>query len=612
MLKYGKFAIRMVLILGVCLVFCTLNVFADTNVDTGGGSTGGNTDSTTNVFSSGDFGVRFTIIGASTETRIEGTRTVDYYKKNNKSGKTVYHFGATNKFEYLNGGVLGLRDSNYYAGKGLYAYYSAELWNVIESSAFGKKATLQEITAWLQIDSNLKKITTDTHFSYDKLVNGNYKLIAEPIFYVTYGGKYYAMTAHEVAKYDEAVGGDLRRKFGTYSHKNIPLSLFLKKKTLGIKPWLGSKTSITTNKNIKEYLGIAIMSWKEPEPDVDLDSPGDYVYRTNTEVISSIDITAQTEATPDNPITVTFQIPNVGTKTVTNILIPAGYTQKVWCKWTTPDIPQTVIIDVSANGGISKGQIICKVKNLGYREPLNPIADDIKPHTFQPNANPTAASPSAITPLTKAVWTKWERCVWESEIVGYRQVQNGIDDKGNPIYGSEPIYDYYWHFGTGKGRQPGEPTYYSAEIQNAELKIKVDDTVKESNTDPNTMKSGYGLQAALNTKVSTTNSIAVTPLQTSVFYFPESNYQRYWRLGEVTQNRMMETLMELPHNVYSLSENRVHFTPLWFPDKEYKVYTKYYDAWTPVGMLQGYSTAEINIKGTVYDDYHIGIVPFYN
>lgn len=597
----------------VALIIFTIPVKAS-NVDTGGGGTSGGTDSKTNVYSGGDFGVRFTIVDADTGKRAAGTRTVDYYKKDNKKGKDVYHFGAVNKLEYLNGKGLVMKKNAYNAGMNAYAYRIPELWNVIDSAPYGKKATRSQIVAWLSTDSNLKEIAKDTEITYGKLISGDYKLICEPIFYVTYQGKYYAMTAHEVAKFDEAMDGGLRKYFVTYSHKNIPLSLFLKKKTFGIKAYSGSKNVRVSNSTIKSSLGIAVMEWEKEEPKTEVETE-DYVYRRNTEVITAVNVTATEEANPENPITVTFHIPGVGDRKVEDIIMPAGYTERVWVKWKTPDTPQIIKIRVSTSRGSSKGEITCRISKLDTLEPLNPTADDIRPTGFNLSADPTASSPSKIVPVQSYTWTRWEECEKQRELIGYdtKQEYKGTDPvTGEPIYETEhkPIYEYYWHFGTGKGRTPGEPTYYIARLQDTtKLIITPAETARRANKDFSKLKSGYGIDAALTTRISTNNTAAMTPAQTSVFYFPEFNYKGCWRLGDIKSSTFTDTMFQLPENMYSIYHTRAHFTPIWYPDIRYKVYVKYYDAWTPMGQLKGYTTADIEIKGSLWDDWHIGLVP---
>ena len=46
------------------------------------------------------------------------------------------------------------------------------------------------------------------------------------------------------------------------------------------------------------------------------------------------------------------------------------------------------------------------------------------------------------------------------------------------------------------------------------------------------MKSGYGFQEKVTTHVSTNQSSAVTSAQNAVTYFPEFQYERFWRLLE--------------------------------------------------------------------------------
>ncbi|MCX4358003.1 MAG: hypothetical protein OSJ43_17590, partial [Oscillospiraceae bacterium] len=55
----------------------------------------------------------------------------------------------------------------------------------------------------------------------------------------------------------------------------------------------------------------------------------------------------------------------------------------------------------------------------------------------------------------------------------------------------------------------------------------------------------------------------------------------------------------------SLYNNRTHFSPIWYPDGGYKVYTWALDCWTPAGMLSANLTDSLTIKGNVFDDWHV-------
>lgn len=58
-------------------------------------------------------------------------------------------------------------------------------------------------------------------------------------------------------------------------------------------------------------------------------------------------------------------------------------------------------------------------------------------------------------------------------------------------------------------------------------------------------------------------------------------------------------------NIYSTYNQRVHFSPVWFPDGSYTVNTHVMDIWTPAGMLAMNLTDDVTISGSLYDDWHI-------
>ena len=90
-------------------------------------------------------------------------------------------------------------------------------------------------------------------------------------------------------------------------------------------------------------------------------------------------------------------------------------------------------------------------------------------------------------------------------------------------------------------------------------------------------------------------------MQRVLSYYPEFSYQTYDRILEPTTNGGFQ----LVQNRFSEYKNRVHFTPLDFPDGPYTVETYALDAWTPAGMLSGYSTDTVLMKGSVFDDYYV-------
>ena len=118
------------------------------------------------------------------------------------------------------------------------------------------------------------------------------------------------------------------------------------------------------------------------------------------------------------------------------------------------------------------------------------------------------------------------------------------------------------------------------------------------------MKSGYGITMSV-TAGGAKNTDVLMP-QTVVGYFPESRYKDYWRLLERTSPDSSPTAsFELKENPWSQTTARVHFTPLWYPDKPYKVFVTVRDMWTPVGELKQAVTDTITIQGSVHDDWYV-------
>ena len=99
------------------------------------------------------------------------------------------------------------------------------------------------------------------------------------------------------------------------------------------------------------------------------------------------------------------------------------------------------------------------------------------------------------------------------------------------------------------------------------------------------MKSGYGINEVVTARVSSSQRSATTALQNAVSYFPEFNYDSFWRLLDRVSISSSSSRLEFQTNEYSTYNRRTHFTPIWYPDGAYTVNTWVIDCWTPVGML---------------------------
>lgn len=119
-----------------------------------------------------------------------------------------------------------------------------------------------------------------------------------------------------------------------------------------------------------------------------------------------------------------------------------------------------------------------------------------------------------------------------------------------------------------------------------------------------TLKSGYGINEKVTTHVSTNQSSAVTAAQNAITYFPEFQYQSFWRLLDRMGSGFNMT-HEFKENRYSTYKRRTHFLPIWYPDGSYTPYTWLIDCWTPAGMLSMNLTDSVVVSGNLWSDWHI-------
>ena len=532
----------------------------DPNIDNGGG--GLKDGSSENFWNPGNDGVRVTIVDA--ETGAVKSASIDY--TNTNASDIALHFGKVSKAEYVGGTALSATTSSY-----TFINPTEPLPTIISD---GSGASIEEIRSYFTDEQVVKRIAEHTRIEFDDLTNGDYKLMVEPIMYITFNGIRTAMTATEAALYNMQTGGEMINKMGPLSHKNLPLAMFLEKDDLGYTAWTGSTNSYMTDSDIIQYLGVGIVSFKEPEEEVEV-AASDYEYRVDTDVYTSITVTGG-EHTPDNPVTVRFYIKNK-VYTVGNIVYPKGASQLVWCKWHTPNTEQTVNIKVTVTGGASasKTNITANIVDLNKNPPPDPTADD-RNDSFRAVSVPNREQ------RTSAAWSVWSaywqpKWVWQSR---WRWTGKRWVDRGRWVDKGE------WKFRSNS---------YSVSMS-ANMQITCDE--KNPTNVGRTMKSGYGINETVTASISGNGQH--TELQNAVAYFPEFYYKTYWRLLEYTNGAL-----EFRKNKYSTYNNRTHFTPLWYPDGNYKVYTWAIDCWTPAGMLSANLTDSLTIKGNVFDDWHI-------
>ncbi len=248
----------------------------DSNIDNGGGGLG--EGSSQNYWNPTDDGVRVTVVDS--ETGAVKSASVDYSNAN--VGDIAFHFGKKCKAEYVSGASISATTSQY-----VYKSPSQSLPTII-SDGESLFADIDQIRSYFTDEQVVREISNHVGIAYSKLIGGDYKLMLEPIMYITYNGIRTAMTATEAALYNIQTNGDLRSKFAPLSHKNLPLAMFLEKDDLGYRTWTGSRTSLVADSDIINYLGLGIVSFKEKE-ELEVES-SDYEYRVDTDVYTSITV----------------------------------------------------------------------------------------------------------------------------------------------------------------------------------------------------------------------------------------------------------------------------------------------------------------------------------
>lgn len=553
----------------------TAHAEGDGNIDHGGGGMGSGTSE--NYWNSGNEGVRITVVRESDRATV--TTPIDF---SNKTPSVSVHFGKVSKIAYTNGHGVSPTTSTYTCLKP-----TLSMPRIISSGS--GQASIEQIKSYFTDELVIRYIAQVTGMNYDVLINGEYKLLLEPIAYITFQGVKMAMTATEAALYDQKLGGGLRSKMVSLSHKNLPLAMFLEVSDLGYPAWSGSRTSAASNVDIISSLGIGIVRFKEKPDEPPEVTAWDYEYRVNTDVITAVTVRGG-QSDPDHSVTVRF---NIGgrTYTVSGVYYPEGDSQLVWVRWRTPSTPQTMTIDVSVSGSgsASKGTITAKIVELSGNDPPNPVADDRN----DGYTKPSVPSKEQKTSVSWGVWRPWwhEYWVWESDWNWHSDGEDGGSWEDDGEWVDKGWWEFDWDA-------------YHASLTAA---MRIIPDAKAPTASGKTMGSGYGINQSTTANVSTNQSSAVTDAQNAVTYFPEFQYKTYWRLLERTQSGYNSTF-EFASNKYSTYKRRTHFTPVWMPNGSYNPYTWLIDCWTPSGMLSMNLTDSVNIQGSVWDDWHIAPV----
>ena len=562
------------------------------NVDNGGGGMGAGTS--TNKWVPGEEGVRVTVIRASDGAQV--SQSFDMTNINLRSN--VYTFGIYSKLRYRNGEVsLVLEATDYTVIRP-----TISMPRIISSGS--SSASIDEIKRYFCSEYAVQLVANTTGIEYDTLINGQYKILIEPVAYFLFNGNYFAMSAHQAALYDQMLSGGLRSKMVSLTHKNLPLAMFLERAELGYPAWTGTTTKNVSNDTIINYLGLGVVHFtEEPIPEESIETPDpeeddwwygfgwmygvgngnpagpQYAYRTDTDVITSIRVTADQEYNPDNPLSARFVIDG-NNYLVEDIVIPEDESQIVWVKWHTPDEPGEVTIRVTVGGRTRTARAV--IEEIVDNEPPDPKANDRNDLYQLPNVPVQAETETLSWGVWSASWHEYWEWIPNWEWTGTHWVDNGqwVDNGW---------YDFTFN-------------RYHATL---DVNQSISPNSKVPTASGNRMKSGYGFDTSLECRIDTNAPVrAYTQAQTTQMFFPEFEYSTYFRVLDRNVQSYRSTF-QFKENRYSTYKSRSHFTPVWFPDGAYKTYTMVYDAWTPAGMLRVNKTASLNLVGNLFEDWHI-------
>lgn len=582
------------IILTIITASVTITSFAigESNIS-GGGSSDAGAGTSQNKWRDGDDAVRVSVVDNETKQLV--STPLDFTNKNRYD--IQYHFGKVSKLQYKRGQKLTLH-------KGSYNFIVPSIKMPVIVSDEGNNITA--IKKYFTSEWAVRRISEKSNISYEALISGKYKLLLEPIIYITFNGNRVAMTAHEAALYNEKINNGIRRKFRSISHQSLPFSMYLEVSDLGFPQYKGSTNISVRDPLIKSELGLGIIRFNgaipdsqvtpppppkppvPPKPNITVDKE-EYNYRTDTDVITSFKISSTTEVGNDNAITATFHI--LGRDyTVNNIVMPANESQLVWVKWHTPKTPQSLNIGVNiTNANVSSINIKANINKLEEITPPDPKPRD-RYDNFKLTDLPNHGN------KTYAEWTKWS-CNWKPN---KQYVVYGYDANGNEL--GITIDKGYWEF---------YKTKFSASLY-AEMDLVpgLRTPTAKKNGNEYEMKSGYGVNTKIYTNV-THNCSAndVTSAQNVITTFSEFKYSKYNRLLDKTISNGLESRFEFKQNKYSTYNDRTHFTPIWYPNQlNYIVNAEVIDVWTPVGMLRANLNDRILIDGNLHQDRHISII----
>ena len=125
------------------------------------------------------------------------------------------------------------------------------------------------------------------------------------------------------------------------------------------------------------------------------------------------------------------------------------------------------------------------------------------------------------------------------------------------------------------------------------------------------MKSGYGFYLGYTPTITSVSgykmpsSTAYTGVQRAEATFPEFKYAK--NVGSFRSLEKSGGVWVFARNASTDLNERLHFTPLWYPNGSYVISVTATDVWTPAGMISSARNSNtIKIIDSAYDDWYVG------
>jgi hypothetical protein len=310
-------------------------------------------------------------------------------------------------------------------------------------------------------------------------------------------------------------------------------------------------------------------------------------YYENTEVTGAVDI-SYTNSAPSSDLIpssgVTVQI-TAGTNVITKtILCPANNTSWIPFEFLTPSCPGDSSIPLTISAVINPTKAISET-NYADNDLSQQIWIDSAKYTEPPATFYQPTAPSTWQGVTAGSYPSTNSLTWSE----WRYVNNAL------------VLKSFYVDATASMQMTPDTRIASSTFNNGIW----------------TMRSGYGFSNSTVLNITTNYdqpSLITTPQRIRV-YFPEFDYDMQNNFTQLDTLSQTGTSTNYTFN-YAFKQNpqsdilaRLHFTPLWFPDGPYIVLENARDLWTPAGQINLWGSYELNISGSVFDDWNASVVP---